>query len=181
MTLNDFKLDNESYDISPELKVSKIINEHSDLIYTRKNALDPYNYDLHCFELDTEQHLGYIEVEVSNYERLGGKNWKHSFLKRKIYEWDGIQNCFSDKFKMYYEQTVYIKFNKNFGLTDCICSDILTISNFSEELQPKTGKIRKDLVYRTNKYDRRVAVGIGDCIRYIEHKFINFNKLDKWM
>jgi len=47
--LNDFNLSNESFDIEPELIVSKIINERSKVIYTNKNTLDPYGYDLNCF------------------------------------------------------------------------------------------------------------------------------------
>ena len=181
IVLNDFDLSKESFDIKPELKVSKIINEHSDKVYTNKNGLDPYDYDLNCFNKESGQHIGFVEVEVSNYKLLDGKKWKHSFLKRKVYEWDKERFCFTDNLRKYYEQTVYIKFNCNFGLTDCICCDISTIKNFNEERQEKTGRVKQDLFFRTEKFDKRVAVGIGNCIRYIEHKFIDFNKLDNWM
>jgi len=176
-----FNIDNESFDIKDEIKVSEILNSHSDKFFTNKNMLDPYDFDLNCFNKKNEEHIGFIEVEISNYDKLEGIGWEHSFLKRKIYEWDWEKKCYTDKLRKYYEQTVYIKFNKNLGLTDCICCDINTIKNFREDVQEKTGNDRQDKVFRTSKYDKRVAVGIGNCIEYIERKFIEFNKLDSWM
>ena len=181
MHLNDFNLDNESFDITNELKVSEIINNNSDKVYTKKNDEDKYGYDLKCFNIENDEFLGFIEVEVSHHELLDGKTWKHSFLMRKILEFDNIRNIFTNKLKENYEKTVYIKFNNFLGLGDCICCDILTIRNFNETIQEKTKTVRQNKVFRTNKNDRRVAKGITDCIKYIEEYFICNKRLDNWM
>ena len=179
--MNDSDINNESFNIKPELKVSKIINDHSDKIYTNKNMLDPYDFDINCFCKSNNKHVGFIEVEVSNHKKLDGLKWNHSFLKRKIYEWDNKQYCYTTILRKYYEQTIYIKFNNDLGLTDCICCDINTIKNFKEVLIDKTKSDRMNWTFRTSKFDKRVPVGIGKCIEYIEQKFINFDKLDSWM
>lgn len=169
--LNEFDIYKESFNIKPELKVSKIINEHSKKIYTRKNMLNPYDYDLHCFD-EKNNFLGYIEVEVSNHEILGrkGTSWQHSFLMRKVLVWN--ENQYHDQIlRDNADKTVYIKFNKNCGLLDCICCCMEDITCFNPEWQKKTGNTRQDLVFRTNQNNPRVAKGIDNCIEYIENFF----------
>jgi len=173
MHLNDFNLNNESFDIEPELIVSKIINERSEVIYTNKNTLDPYGYDLNCFNKINNNFVGYVEVERSKHKILGrkGTNWKHSFLMRKILVYN--ENQYHDQIlKDNADKTIYIKFNKNYGLDDCICCCIEDITFFDSEWQRKTGDVRKDLVFRTSQYNSKVAKGIDNCIIYID-KFFN--------
>lgn len=182
--MKEFDINNESYDIEPELIVSDIINKHSELITTEKNEIDPYEYDLRVFQKYPiigsmlkryGYELGYIEVERSNYEYLGGKNWYHSFLMRKVFEWN--DNQYHDQIlKDKSEETVYIKFNHNYGLDDCICCCIEDITRFNPEWQRKTGNPRQDLVLRTNQNNSHVAKGIENCIDYIENFFFNGGK-----
>jgi len=168
--MSDFNINNESFDIDDENKISKIINKHSNKIYTNKNMLNPFDYDLNCFNKKTNEFLGYIEVERSNYTFLGGKNWYHSFLMRKIYIYN--ENQYYDQvLKENSDKTIYLKFNHNYGLDDCICCCIEDITYFDPEWQRKTEDIRKNLVLRTNQNNPRVAKGIKNCIEYIEKFF----------
>jgi len=170
MHLNEFDINNESYDIEPELKVSDIINKHSEKIDTEKNSYDPYGYDLRVFDKSYGYDLGFIEVEHSNYEKLSGKNWYHSFLMRKVFEWN--DNQYTDQIlKENAGDTVYIKFNRKYGLDDCICCCIKDITYFDPEWQRKTGNTRQDLVFRTNQNNPHVSKGIKNCIEYIEKFF----------
>ena len=168
--LNEFNINKESFDIKPEIIVSKIINEHSKEIYTEKNMLNPYDYDLHCFD-KKKNFLGYIEVEVSNHKRLSGANWQHSFLARKVLKYDKDKGYVDWELRDNADKTIYIKFNKYFGLVDCICCSIESITYFDSDLEYKTGDERKDLVFRTHQDNPRVAKGIKKCIEYIERFF----------
>ena len=172
--MSDFDINKESYDILPELVVSKIINTHTKKFYTRKNKLKPYEYDLKCYKNITHDFIGYIEVEHSNHEQLSGENWYHSFLMRKIFEWNDNQ-YYDQILKPNADKTVYIKFNKYYGFDDCICCCIEDITRFNPERQNKTGDSRLDLVLRTDKYNPHVAKGIMNCIDYIE-KFFNLKE-----
>lgn len=163
----NYNFDNENYDIHPELKVSRIINDYSDKIYTNKNYDDMYDYDLIVKDKELDMFLGFIEVEHSNYEYLGGKNWYHSFLKRKIYEGNKIIGL-TNRLKNNALKTIYIKFNKNFGLKDCICCDMKTISEFSSDYLRKTNWDYNNSLFRTTTDDERVKVGIDNCIKFIE-------------
>lgn len=171
----NFDIKDESFDIFPELEVSRIINNNSNKIYTNKNYDNPYSYDLMVFDKELNLHIGFIEVEKSNYTFLGGKNWYHSFLKRKILIWDNINNCFSNILKDDADKTIYFKFNRNYGFNDCICCDINTISQFPSDYQNKTEKDYQNMVFRTIIEDKRVKVGLDNCIRYIENFFIGRN------
>jgi hypothetical protein len=164
----NFNLDDESYNTKREHEVSRIINNHSDKIYTYKNYDDMYDYDLVVKDKELDIFLGFIEVEVSNYNYLGGLKWYHSFLKRKVLEFDRINNCFTNRLKDNAYKTIYIKFNKSLGLTDCICCDMKTISELPSDYQDKTNTNYRNCVFRTTVDDERVKVGIDSCIKYIE-------------
>ena len=168
----NFNLNNESFSIEPELEISRIINNHSNKIYTIKNYDDMYDYDLVVKDKELNIFLGFIEIEKSNYNYLGGKNWYHSFLKRKIFEFDRINNCFTNRLKDNAYKTIYFKVNKNFGLNDCICCDMKTLSHFPIDYQNKTDKDYNNLVVRTTMDDKRVKIGINECIDYMEKFFI---------
>lgn len=167
----EFDLGNESYDIHRELEVSRIINDYSDKIYTNKNYDDMYDYDLIAKDKQLDMFLGFIEVEVSNYNYLGGINWQHSFLKRKVCEYNKNNNCFTNRLKDNAYKTIYIKFNKNLGLSDCICCDMKTIIQFPSDYQNKTNTNYRNCVFRTTLDDNRVKIGINKCIKYIENYF----------
>lgn len=167
----NFDLNKESFDIEPEIIVSNILNEYSNWIFTEKNFDDPYGYDLRVIDKNYGIDLGFIEVEKSNYNKLSGKNWEHSFLKRKICEYDKINKCFLNNLKENAEQTIYIKFNRNFSLDDCICCDMKTISQFTSDYQMKTNNNYYNGVFRTTMDDKRVKIGINDCIGFIEKFF----------
>jgi len=169
-----FNINKESYDIHRELEVSRIINNHSNKIYTNKNYDDMYGYDLIVKDKELDLFLGFIEIEISNYNYLGGKNWYHSFLKRKVNNFDRTFNVFTDELKKHADRTIYIKFNKNLGLKDCICCDMRTISTFQSDYQDKTNSFYKNCVYRTTMDDKRVKVGIDDCIKYIEEYLLKY-------
>ena len=170
--MRDFNLDNESFNTKIEHEISRIINNYSKKIYTYKNYDDMYNYDLIVKDKKDDMFLGFIELEVSNYNYLGGKNWYHSFLKRKILDYDYDNNCFSNRLKDNAFKTIYMKFNKNLGLGDCICCDLKTISEFQSDYQNKTNSNYRNCVFRTLMDDERVKIGIDSCIEYIE-KFFN--------
>jgi len=173
MHLNEFNLNEESFDITPELIVSKIINDRSKIIYTNKNILDPYGYDLNCFNKINNVFLGYIEVEKSKHNFLGKKDtkWKHSFLARKVLIYDLINGFKDYKLKENADKTIYIKFNKNYGLNDCICCSIESITYFNTDWEFKTDNDRQNLVFRTNQNNPNVAKGINNCIKYIDNFF----------
>ena len=91
---------------------------------------------------------------------------------RKIFEWN--ENQYHDQIlKNHAGETIYIKFNKNYGLSDCICCSIESITHFYPEWQHKTGNPRQDLVLRTEQNNPHVAKGIKNCIEYMEKFFIN--------
>ena len=164
----NYNFDDETYDTNREHEASRIINKHSNKIYTYKNYDDMYDYDLIVKDIELDISLGFIEIEVSNYKYLGGRNWYHSFLKRKILEFDRNNNCFTGRLKDNAFKTIYMKFNNNLGLKDCICCDMNTISQFPSDYQNKTDRNYNNCVFRTTMDDKRVKVGINNCIRYIE-------------
>ncbi|MBD3155364.1 MAG: hypothetical protein GF368_01785 [Candidatus Aenigmarchaeota archaeon] len=167
-----YNFDDESFDTNREHEISRIINNHSDKIYTYKNYDDMYDYDLIVKDKELDMFLGYIEVEVSNYEFLGGRNWYHSFLKRKVLKF--CDDCFIDELKDNALKTIYIKFNKNFGLDDCICCDMKTISRLPSDYQNKTNSNYRNCLFRTTIDDKRIKVGINECIKYIEDYLLFF-------
>jgi len=171
MHLNDFNIDNESFDIEPELIISEIINNHSNHIFTEKNVENPFGYDLKVYDR-LYGFTGYIECEHSHHEKLDGNNWEHSFLKRKILNYDKINRCFTNNLREDSDITIYIKFNNNFGLDDCICCYIPTIIQFRDAVHLKTKDEYRRGLYRTDKNDVRVPKGIDDCIKYLHKYFI---------
>lgn len=173
MHLMEFRLDNETFDIETEITVSKIINDYSSDITTEKNYPDPYGYDLRVFDRKYGYDLGFIEVEVSNYEKLEGKKWEHSFLKRKIFDFDKVTNTFTDQLKEKAYETIYIKFNRNYGLDDCICCKVTDIATFHNRTQDKTNRVYNNAVLRTDTTNPLVIIGINNCIEYMEEFFLN--------
>ena len=164
-------IDDEDYYPDDEHEISRIINKYSEKIYTYKNYDDMYDYDLFVKDKELDIFLGFIECERSNYIYLSGKNWYHSFLKRKVLEFDRDNNCFTNRLKDNAYKTIYIKFNKNYGLNDCICCDMKTISELPSDYQNKTDNVYNNCVFRTITDDNRVKVGINNCIKYIEEFF----------
>lgn len=168
----EFDLDKESFDIDSEVTVSKMINEYSSDITTEKNYYDPYGYDLRVFDRRYGYDLGFIEVEVSNYEKLGGKKWEHSFLQRKVFVFDNESKTFTDQLKENAYETIYIKFNRDYGLDDCICCKITDIATFRKRSQEKTKKVYNNAVLRTDITNPHVIIGINNCIEYMEEFFL---------
>jgi hypothetical protein len=169
----DFDLKKETYDIEPELNMSEIINSYSDKIYTKKNRLNPYDYDLCCYDKKNNRFLGYIECEHSRYNKLGinGSNWKHSFLQRKIFVYENGNGFRNQIIKDNAEKTIYFKMSRVYGLDDCICCNLLDITYFDSEVESKTGNDYNDWFLRTSMENKKVARGIYECIRYIEKYF----------
>jgi hypothetical protein len=169
-----FDLKKETYDIEPELIMSKKINNHSDKIYTKKNMLNPFDYDLCCFDKKTNTFLGYVECEHSNYNKLGsaGSNWKHSFLQRKIFVYEKNGIGFKNQImKDNSDKTVYFKMSNIYSLDDCICCSLVDITFFDSDIETKTGNDYNDWVLRTSMDNPKVARGIYECIKYIENYF----------
>ena len=177
----EFNMENESYDIEPELIISDIINKHSKYLHTEKNMENLFGYDLNVYQKNYTgsslkrygYDLGYIECEHSHYERLDEPHLNYSFLRRKIHHYNRDTHTFTDTLKYKSERTIYIIFNENYELDDCYCAWIPQIPRFNLidlgfEQEPYF-----NAVYRTPQTDGRIPVGIENCIKYMEDFFYN--------
>lgn len=162
----------DPYEINTELKVRKLLEQNSHYTYEYSKNDDKYGYDIEVIKYFLnngyrKETIGYIEVEVS-YTWINDwpKYWKsYSFMKRKVYEYDGFNNVFIDRLKQNVNKTLYVVFNNQF--TDCYCSSMSEISQFGTESNNKTQYNRTDQCLRTSLNDSRVIRGLDNCIKHI--------------
>jgi len=181
MSKKPFKLDNQDYDITPELKVRKILEKETQNIPKLEfdgNSKDQYGYDLKVFfwkNLEKEpqkQPLGYVEVEhTDNYIFVNDekpKNWPEiSFLKRKVYkpvrDRDNNFEEWKNTPKNNYKDTLYLKLDSSY--TSCFCASIEDIFDYGEESYRSKGEdYNGDYLGLDKKY---VSFGIDKSVKRI--------------
>jgi len=176
------------YDISPELKIRKILEYSFDYTYEFRKNDNRYGYDIICYKYFIHDDGGFeklpvvfIETEVSyNIDWISDlqENWKwYSFLARKVLKFNSDNDCFTDELKENADKCVYLKFNRYFK--DCFCCDMNTISKFDKIYWP--GYTNENDGYnhaflRTSLDDKRVIRGIPESMEFIKNFIRNATK-----
>lgn len=161
------------YEIDVELEVRKLLEKNTDYTFEFQKNDNKYEYDISVFKYYitgsdyTKKAIAYIEVEVSETWKTNyPEYWKtYSFLKRKVFKYSNEYQCFLTELKENAENTIYIIFNKT--LTNAICCDMITISNFNNMRCIVTGNKRQDEFLREPLNSLFVIKGLNDCFKII--------------
>lgn len=177
MSLDD-GLDKQSYQIKDELKIRKVLEEHTDWKFEFTKH-DKYDYDLQITEWDSEPAgpddcsiLGFVELERSRsdneYSWITGDipdGWHfYSFLERKVRDYDYTLRCWQG-LKDDYNKTFYLKFNH--ALDNCFAAPIAVIYRDGRRTKRSDGHPRRTTLALDLDHPE-VETGISECIDYIE-------------
>jgi hypothetical protein len=171
-------LDKQSYEIQDELKIRKILENHTDWQFEfTKN--DKFAYDLRITEWDDEpasdsdnRVLGYVELERARKDKptswITGDipdSWVFlSFLKRKVRRFDHNTQSWRG-IKQDYDRTVYLKFNH--ALDNCFAAPIESIYLHGETTPYSDGS--RTGSYLSLEMDHPdVHYGIDECVSFVE-------------
>jgi len=173
--IDKFNLSQESYDIEPELRVRKLLEQSTPFSYVLMKNEDPYGRDLEIWKYKvknnpaTKTRLGYVEVERARLwkdEKIPS-NWiELSFLMRKLFirndgDWGGPKEDSGD--------TIYLKMNHS--MTNCFCASMDYIIHHGKESNRSNSAFREDSFWSIPKDDPGIAWGLKDCVTYILQYF----------
>ena len=174
------------YDILPELKLLKKLQKSLYLpedTFLIKND-DKVGYDVSVIQYlrDKEgewikKEIAYIEIEVSNrWINSWPESWSHySFLARKVLKYIPDISQFTNSLKdpQKTPKAIYLICNKQ--LTDCFCSDMVTISNFNMVTKHNfyNGNVKVVSPYHSTTlvaplWSKNVVRGWENVIKFIE-------------
>lgn len=169
-----------SYEITGELKLRKVIESNTDYSLEFCKNDDKYGYDLICKKLVVNgDHwrrdiVGYVELEISdNWIDSYPAYWKtYSFLARKAFYWDYNSNEFySDRLKNAdTNRTIYVISNKS--MTDMVVAKMtdvaqgeMVVNGYDSESERKKTFLRFDLK------DTRIIRGLENTMQFINNYF----------
>lgn len=164
--MTEFNLKTQSYKITNELIVRKILENNTPHQYMFVKNDNKYDYDIEFFkyllsEKDySKLRLGFVEIENKS---DGGWGWPRiSFLKRKIYKWD--RDKWSEELIIKDIPIYYLKFNHDFS--DCFCANTKNIFKFGNESKRSDGS-RCGSFIELPWDDNNIIHGIKNCVNYI--------------
>jgi len=181
LTLTQFNLFLQTYDIDSELKARKIIEKHSDYHYVFDKNEDKYGFDLAVFKYKINKgefkknKIGYVEIERAVGWKTFGipKNWYCvSFLKRKLYNYNFKEGTWGNP-KSDSHKTIYLKFNH--PMSNCFCHNMIYIIRNGKNSERNDNKnsynnsfieLEKELVYW----------GIKNCVNYVVQYLSHIDK-----
>lgn len=172
MTLTQFNLFLQTYDIDTELKARKIIEKYSDYHYVFDKNEDKYGFDLIVFKYEINKgefkknKMGYIEIECATTWKTFKipQNWYCvSFLKRKLYNYNFKEKVWGlPKPNLY--KTIYLKFNQ--PMTNCFCQNMIYIIRNGQD-----SRRNDDINSYNNSFieleKKSVYWGVKNCVNYI--------------
>jgi hypothetical protein len=149
-----------SYEVTIELKVRKMLEKHTNYLYEFRRTEDVYDTDITAIRYEIMESgwkskpVGFIEVEETPNWIKGQypSNWRtYSYLARKVLAYDKHSKVFVPELVKNADKTIYLKVARD--LSDCHCSTVLDIANF----------------YQSKWIDQREGFGDGEynrlCLR----------------
>lgn len=172
--------DDADYDIEPELRVRKILEQHTEWPIVVKRNDDKYDTDLEVYQWAHQNEewqrnlIGYVEVEQADkwYGKQYPDNWVYlTFLERKVRNWDRMNQRF-DGLVNGGEKTVYLKFNQEF--TNCFAATVEDIYQNGGRTKRSDGS-RQGSTLALDFDHEAVHTGIDDCANFIMDYFTSKN------
>lgn len=165
-----------SYEVEVELDVRKLMELKTGRLFEFQKNDDKKGYDLVCNKYTVtptdwnKQKIGYVEIEevCSWTGSTVPANWYcHSFLARKIYQFDWNKNKWTTEPHNDADSTLYLKVSSD--LSGAVCASVRDIMKYGKGKLGKKGlsQLYNDTYLEIGIGHPSVVVGLDRCIEYI--------------